>query len=329
MLRFPVYIAIVVIAAAELNAQTIRREGTITLPPSASMSTQFLPRTMAICRSGDRFAAILSDKTVRVWKLPSGTLAKTVETGQLARTLEFSSDCRLLAIADRTGALNVWDTTSWQLQRKIMPTSPLSVLAISPDKQLIAGGGSSEEEVWDLATGQHLATVRPSFGQSMAISFSPSSMLLATADNDTAIRVYDARTGVLRSSVTELLLETFALAFSPDSRHLLVGGADHTISIADAVAGKIQRVLPKQPGVLGNLIVSADGSHIGALYYPRDRFDHLAVGLVWDLGTSSVIAQFEEKSSELLPSAAFVGNRLLLTTAHGNDIGIWSLQIPR
>ena len=47
----------------------------------------------------------------------------------------------------------------------------------------------------ELNHGQHLATVPPSFGQSMATSFSPGSMLLATADNDTTIRVYDARTG--------------------------------------------------------------------------------------------------------------------------------------
>jgi WD40 repeat protein len=311
---------------AELYAQTIRREGTIALPRGASVSTQFRPRAMTICRSGDRIAAILSDKTVRVWELPSGKLAKIVDMAQPARTVELSSDGRLLAIADESGAVSVWNTGSWQLQRKLSSALPVSVLAISPDNHLVAGAGLLDDQVWNLTTGQHLTRMRPAFGSSMAMSFSPDSGLLATADGDTAIRNYDARTGALRNSVTELLLEPFALAFSADGRYLLAGGADRTISVADAVTGKIRRTLPRQAGVLSSLIISADGKRAGALYYPHNRFDHLAVALVWDLGTDSVQARFEEQSDALMPAAAFVGDRLLLTTEHTSELIVWSLQ---
>jgi WD40 repeat protein len=317
---------LILMPCAELNSQTIRREGTIALPPGASVSTQFLPRSTTICRLGDRIAAILSDKTVRVWELPSGKLAKTLDMAQPARTVELSNDCRLLAIADVSGAVSVWNTGSWHVQRKFSSALPVSILAISPDNHLVVGAGHFDDQVWDLTTGQHLTTVRPAFGNSMAMSFSPDSTLLATADSDTAIRVYDARTGALRSSVTELLLEPLALAFSADGGYLLAGGADRTMSVADPVTGKIRRALAKQPGVLSGLVISADGKRAGALYYPPDRFDHLAVALVWDLDTDSVRARFDEQSDPLLPAAAFVGDRLLLTTAHTNELIVWSLQ---
>lgn len=67
----------------------------------------------------------------------------------------------------------------------------------------------------------------------MAMSFSPDSTLLATADADTAIRIYDARTGNPRSTALDLLLESLALDFSRDGKSLFVGGADKTISIVD------------------------------------------------------------------------------------------------
>ncbi len=311
---------------AELNSQTIRRETTIALPAGASVSTEFLPRSSTICRLGDRIAAILSDKTVRVWELPSGKLAKTLDMRQPARTVELSNDCRLLAIADASGAVSVWSTGSWQVQRKLSSALPVSILAISPDNRLVVGAGHFDDQVWDLSAGQHLTTVRPTFGNSMAMSFSPDSTLLATADADTAVRVYNARTGALRSSVTELMLEPLALAFSADGGYLLAGGADRTISVADAVTGKIRRALPKQPGVLSVLVISADGKRACALYYPRDRFDHLGVALVWDLDTDSIRARFDEQSEPLMPVAAFVGDRLLLTTVHTNELTVWSLQ---
>jgi WD40 repeat protein len=296
------------------------------LPPGASISTQFRPRAITICRSGDRIAAILSDKTVRVWELPSGKLERTLDMTQPPRAVELSNDGRLLAIADESGTVSVWNIGSWQVQGKLPSALPVSVLAISPDNHLVAGAGLFDDQVWNLTTGQHLTTVRPAFGSSMAMSFSPDSTLLATADGDTAIRIYDARTGALRSSVMELLLEPLALAFSADGMSLLAGGADRTISVADAVAGKIRRVLPKQPGVLSSLVISADGKRAGALYYPRNRFDHLTVALVWDLGTDSVRARFDGQSDPLMPAAAFVGDRLLLTTIHGNELGVWSAQ---
>lgn len=249
MRRFLFSIAVLASAvSADLHSQTIRREGTIRLPAGTPISTQFRPRAAAMSRSGDRLAAILSDNTVQVWDVPSGALEKTLNIGQPARTLGFSDNGELLGVTDRSGAVSVWDTRSWRLIQKLSSALPLGVLAISADQGLLAGE-SRDSRVWNLATGQHLATVRPSFGDSMAVAFSPDNLLLVTADGDTAIRIYEARTGVLRSTVTELLLETFGLAFSPDSRSLLVGGADRKISVVDPKTGEILRVLPKRPGV--------------------------------------------------------------------------------
>jgi WD40 repeat protein len=240
---------------AGLNSQTIRREAAIALPPGESVSTQLLPKRVSICRSGQRVAAILSDETVRVWELPSGKLARTLDMAQPARAVELSNDGRLLAVAEASGAVSVWSTSSWQVQAKLESVLPISLLAISPDDHLVAGAGRLDDQVWNLTTGERVATVRPAFGNSMAISFSPDSTLLATAD---------ARTGNLRSTVSDLLLESLAVDFSSDGKSLFVGGAGKTISIVDPLTGKILDTLTKQSGTLRGLVASADGQQIAA-----------------------------------------------------------------
>jgi WD40 repeat protein len=312
---------------AGLNSQTIRREAAIALPPGGSVSSQLLPKTVSICHSGQRVAAILSDETVRVWELPSGKLARTLNMAQPGRAVELSNDGRLLAVADASGAISVWNTSTWQVQAKLQSVRPISLLAISPDNQLVAGAGRLDDQVWNLTTGEHLATVRPAFGNSMAISFSPDSTLLATADADTAIRVYDARTGNLRSTASDLLLESLALDFSPDGKSLFIGGAGKTISIVDPLTGKIRDTLPKQSGTLRGLVASTDGEQIAAMYNLPDRFDEasISVALLWDIARRTVRTRFDKPGVGIL-GGAFQGGRFLMIGHSGGELTIWAVQ---
>ena len=328
MQRLLVLVALLALTpCAYLNSQTIRRQGAIALPPGVSVTTHFLPKALAICRSGQRLAVIVSDKTVHVWELPSGKVAKTLDMRPPARALELSDDGRLLAIADESGAVSVWNTSSWQILRKLLPALPISVLAISPDDHMLAGGGRFDDQVWDLTTGEHLATVRPAFGNSMAMSFSPDSTLLATADADTAVRVYDARTGNLRSTASDLLLESLALDFSRDGKSLFVGGADKTISIVDPLTGRVRDTLPKQSGTLRRLVASTDGEQIAAMYNLPDRFEEpsISVALLWDIGSRSVRVRFDKPDMGIV-GGAFQNGRFFLIGLSGGEFTIWSVQ---
>src|SRR5580700_623606 len=250
------------IHAEEKFAQTIKRESSIALPPGM----QVVLASMA--SSGDRVAAVGGDGAVRVWKLPSGDLAKTLEMGQPATAVQFSSDSRLIAIGDETGTVKVWDVSSWQVVLEFSAASDawINALAISRDDGLLAVANDYDVQVWNLSTHQRVATVRAPFGHSFALSFSPDSRWLASADQDAVVRLYDPHTGGLRSSVTDLLLESFSLDFSPDGKSLLVGGADRTISVIDPVSGKIVGALPKQSGLPKTLLVSTDGKQAAAIY---------------------------------------------------------------
>jgi WD40 repeat protein len=258
--------------------------------------------------------------SVRRSRSKSGRAFKTV-TG-----LQFSDDGRFLAISNEKGSIEIWEITSWKVQVVELATaSPIYYPVISPDDHLLAGVTDYDAQVWDLTTGKHLATLRTSFGYPNSLSFSPDSTLLATADQDTAIRVYDSHSGALRSAATDRLLESLAVTFSADGKTLLAGGADRIISLSDPTSGKTLRSLPGQPGVLGNIVVSDNGKQAVALYYPTGHFDHLSTALLWDLATATVRTTFQEPGVSL-SGVAFAQDRFLLTGTSGNQLVVWSMR---
>ena len=330
--RIAIAAILLVAASVGVSAQTIRHEGSISLPVGVSVAAPSVDSPAgapaAVSPNGSFVAAVCSDNVLRLWALPSGELFHTRATKADPFTeLQFSNDGRLLAIATQSGATEVWDVSSWKVQQQVAASSPVYFLTISPDNHLLAGATDYDTEIWNLTTQKRAAVLHAPFDCYClnALAFSPDGTMLASADGDTAIRVYDAHTGVLRATVTDLLLESFALDFSPDGKSLLVGGADRAISVIDPMNGKIVRALPKQSGVPKALLVSPDGKQAAAMYPLPDRFNQLSVVLVWDLGAQTVRARFE-KPGVFVIGGAFAGDRFLVIGNSGGELSIWSVK---
>jgi len=315
-----------------LFAQTIRQDGSISLPAGVSVAPPpgRVTFSAVLSRNADFLAAIFNDNVARVWVLPSGELLHVLNNNaDPANRLRFSNDGSLLAIATKSGTIKVWDVSSWKVQGEVAASSAVHALTISPDNQLLALATDFDEQILELPTQKRLAVLHAPFDCYclMSLGFSPVGAMLASADGDTAIRIYNARTGVLRSTASELLLESLALDFSPDGKSLFVCGGDNIVSIIDPLTGKISDTLPKQSGAVRGLVASGDGKQIAAIYNLPKRFDDasISVVLLWDLGTHSVRARFEQPGIAVL-GVAFANGRLSVVGGSGNKLNIWSIQ---
>jgi WD40 repeat protein len=306
-----------------VSAQSGRQSRTISLP--AGVTVQY----GTISRAGTLVATIDSDNVVRVWSIDSGELLQTLAGGGHPPTsVEFSPDGRLLAVAfqivaNEKGVLRVFDVGSWKTEHEFV-VPDVFVLAFSPNDRRIALSGMVTQ-IWDVENSRILADISPPFGGSGALSFSADGSRIATADSDCHVRVFDAGNGELRSVGTAFLLEPLAVAFSQAGKSVIAGGIDKTLSVINPETGKVLRTLPRQPGLIVSLDVSADGGQIAVIYGNADHFatiDHLTL---WDVRTGTVLADFQKLGITIL-GGTFVGDHYRFAVVSDNQLGVWSLR---
>ena len=174
------------------------------------------------------------------------------------RTLVVLSGGRQVA-ASCTQGICLWDTATGALARAI-PGSAL--LAASPDGATLATqgpgpatvrvGDSYRIPVWlvtaadgatlrDLAGHTSVAVTDAPLGRNAVASFSPTGALVATAGDDTTVRVWSVADGSLKREFATAAPAS-ALAWSPDSSRLATVGPEAPLVVWDIEAGT-----PAQP----------------------------------------------------------------------------------
>jgi WD40 repeat protein/serine/threonine protein kinase len=155
-----------------------------------------LVQSLAVSPDGRWLASAGFDRLIRIWSLPSGSLIRSIPSGQgedSISCLKFSPDSTRLASG--SGHLSFLE-------------SPGSIA------------------LWDVETGNPLWSVAPTPVSIRDIAFSPDETKLAVALHDGRIRLHDPSTGREVTSFVAHTGSATAAEFTPDSRRLISGGTD-------------------------------------------------------------------------------------------------------
>jgi WD40 repeat protein len=187
--------------------------------------------------------------------------------------LQFSRDGRYVASGADDKTARVWD--SWTGKPGTPPlihNSAVEKVDFSPDsKRLLTGagvvhphfefaerGGLGEAKLWDVATGQLLATIAHSNLVSVA-SFSPDGQTFLTGSYDHTLNLCDAASGqVLRRF--DHANEVSCAQFSPDGERIATGCADHKVRIWSVKTGALLGEALQTSNWPLDLCFSPDGS---------------------------------------------------------------------
>jgi dipeptidyl aminopeptidase/acylaminoacyl peptidase len=192
----------------------------------------------------------------RIWDTASGKLLVTLRHEVAANDwflswcpISYAADGKQLITAEPDGAW-VWDSATGRELRQAIPWSNHHDRAtISPDGRFLATRGPGDRSgrglddqpiiLWELASGQQVASLEALDDAYVRRPFSPDGRFLASACRhqgampDSTVRVLDLATGREVRRLEGHRGSVNALAFAPDGRSVVSGSEDATVLIWD------------------------------------------------------------------------------------------------
>jgi len=224
--------------------------------------------SIAFAADGLQAASGSDDRTIRVWKIPSGQLRTSLPGESEIYAVAFSPDGKLLASGGRDRVVRVWDLSTRQPLRVFKGhTDSVRCLAFAPDgKRIVSGSDDRSVRVWDLHSDTEIDLV----GHSSAVTcvlWSANGQRILSGGRDGVARWWDWFQGKQLSALEGHAGAIFSLDLSRDGKTALTGGNDQTVRLWNLANGnelhtfKGHASAVVQVRFVGDEIVSANSQH--------------------------------------------------------------------
>ncbi len=292
-------------------------------------------QSVAITPDGTKVASGSFDGTIKIWHLKTGELIQTLtahsEAGEIISSIAISPDGQTLVSSSNSygGNIKIWDLSTGLVISTLKAQGVgVSVVAISPDSQLLASGGNDGSiKLWHLALGEELGTFSGHFGRVFSVAFSANGKFLASGGEDGSIHLWNlsriqGKVGFDFQPDRRFLGHTntvHSVAFSPDNQRLASGSADKTIKLWNVETGEAIATLASHSGGMLSVAISPNGQILaGGSLLGRIK--------LWNLNTGEVIDTLSAHSRWVESVVFSPDGHILASGSSDRTVKIWDLE---
>ena len=129
---------------------------------------------------------------VNVWDVQRRQLIVQFKgDARFVHTIKFSPDGKVLAGAGYEGNIKLWKVQSWERLGKLSSHVTVYTISFSPDSKILASTGNEFVSLWQVDSGEKIATLTGHAGWVNAVAFSPNGSALISGGDDATLRIWD------------------------------------------------------------------------------------------------------------------------------------------
>ncbi|KAF1360783.1 WD40 repeat-like protein [Lizonia empirigonia] len=149
-----------------------------------------------------------------------------------------------------------------------------------------------------------------------SVAFSHDSTRLASASDDSTVKIWDASTGACLQTLEGHSGYVTSVAFSPDSTRLASASDDSTVKIWDASTGACLQTLEGHSGYVTSVAFSPDSTRLASA-------SHDSTVKIWDASTGACLQTLEGHSSWVSSVAFSHDSTRLASASDDSTVKIW------
>ncbi|MBW4541777.1 MAG: AAA-like domain-containing protein [Myxacorys chilensis ATA2-1-KO14] len=287
--------------------------------------------TIAFSRTGKQLVSTSLDGIASVWNVSSGEV-KPLNNINKVNAVAFSSDDATKFTATASDdSIEIRETKSWKLVRRLKLPLYVNAIAFSPDNKFIAtatvntvslnrtGEDQITAKIWEIASGRLISSLNRSNSVN-ALSFSPDRKLIVTASADGTAQVWNTASGQPVGQLLKHKGVILDVAFSPDGEYVATASLDKTASVWKVGSDRPPTTLQHEQAVTA---VSLSHNSKWIVTASTDRTVR-----VWDIKSGKPIAYIPHK--DFVSAVAFnpsLENETLIATASlDNKARLWKIK---
>ena len=129
---------------------------------------------------------------VNVWDVQRRRIVIQLEGDSTSvYTVKFSPDGKVLAGAGYDGNVKLWEVENWERLGALANGATVFTINFSPHSSTLASTGYESVNLWEVESGEKIATLTEHTGWVNAVAFSPDGSALITGGDDATLRIWD------------------------------------------------------------------------------------------------------------------------------------------